>query len=273
MTPNILKVMGWFKESSEFMWFDLGEINDERNNAVNDHMEKGDTPLVLHSQTLPQELPMPFEQMGTVVDFIDTKNRHILTCVTFDRVENDMQIVFRHPVNSADPRMHKLILTQVGEKSIEGDKDLWYDGEMVDELVKLDRYKDKSNPEQEVVSLYTDIARTVYATLYLDLVNKKIRTPAYQPTANPSNAKRMAKGKKPLFEWKVIDITANHVLPENSPPTGRTHASPRRHVRRGHMRTYKSGKKAWVKQTMVGKIEFGYIHHSYTAQGGQHATT
>jgi hypothetical protein len=38
-------------------------------------------------------------------------------------------------------------------------------------------------------------------------------------------------------------------------------------VRRGHQRKLPNGTTIWIKQMMVGKIEFGYIHHSYTTQG------
>lgn len=270
MTPNILKVMGWFKESSEFMWFDLGSMTNERDKEITEVLNDTYAPVMLHTQTLPKDIPMPFEQLGIVINFIDKKGRPILTAVTFDRVGNDMQVTFRHPSFKG---VRELIFTQVGARSEQGVHDLNYGGEAFAVLTKMAPFKDAADPEAEIVTIYTDLARTVYAALYLDLVNKKIKTTVYQPLPNPANAKRMAKGKKPLFEWRVIDVTANHVLPEDSQPTGRTHASPRRHMRRGHMRTYKSGKKAWVKQTMVGKIEFGYIHHSYTAQGDQHATT
>lgn len=264
MTPNILTVMGWFKESSEFMWFDLGSVESKRYEALVKRVAQGDIPLVLHSPTLPKDLPMPFEQMGVTAVFYDTQKRPMLTAVTFDRSGNDLQVIFRHPA------IDRLVLTHVGDKSLLHTQDLWYDGTALARLVKLDPFKDTPNPELAVVEFYTDVARNMYAGVYIELVQKKTKLPSYHATPSPTNAKRLAKGKKPLFEWKVIDITANHVLPENSAPTGRTHASPRRHVRRGHMRQYKSGKVAWVKQTMVGRIEFGYIHHSYTSEP-QHA--
>jgi hypothetical protein len=98
------------------------------------------------------------------------------------------------------------------------------------------------------------------------LHKETIRAYEARPAAN--NEKRIRKGKRPLFEWKVIEVTATVV--QDTPPTGRTHASPRLHSRRGHFRTYASGKRVWVRQTMVGRIEFGYIHHSYNLKGEAH---
>lgn len=260
MTPNILEAMGWFKESSEFVWFDLGEFDIKRNDVLYKQFEVGNVPALLHTGTLPSDIPMPFEQMALVVSFVGFNGQSWATVVTLHRSDNTMQVTFRHP------KGEKLILTHVGENSLKGEQDLWYDGDSLERLLKSPTYKDKPDPENAIVSTHTDIARRIYGMLYLELVNKKSQLPSYRPLPNPANPKRISKGKKPLFEWKVIDITATHVKPENSQPTNRTHASPRRHIRRGHMRRYKSGKIAWVRQTMVGSIEFGYIHHSYTTE-------
>lgn len=73
--------------------------------------------------------------------------------------------------------------------------------------------------------------------------------------------KRLKKGKLPLFEYKTL-----HVRPRNtdgkSKGTG-THASPRLHLRRGHIRRYKDGKKIWVQPCMVGNKKLGVVHKDY----------
>lgn len=265
MTPNILEVMKWFPESSEFMWFDLGFVDAARFHAVTNTFNEGGIPVLLNSNVLPDEIPMPFEEIGIVMT-MGVNDKPMLSAVTLARFDNTMQVVHRHPDGT------KLVLTQVGERSMQARQgaiveDLWYDGELFDRLLTRKPYKDKKNPEEEIVNTYSDIARRSYAMMYIELVNNKSKAPAYKAFPNPANDKRVAKGKKPLFEWRVIDVTANHILPEGGVSIARKHASPRRHVRRGHLRQYKSGKSLWIKQMMVGKIEFGYIHHSYTAQG------
>jgi hypothetical protein len=75
------------------------------------------------------------------------------------------------------------------------------------------------------------------------------------------NEKKVRKGKKPLIEFRLISITAKkRDLP--SIPQG-THASPRQHWRRGHWRTYKSGKRAWVEPMLVGDEKNGKIVKDY----------
>lgn len=262
MTPNILKAMSWFDASSQFMWFDLGRMTPQRHADVANRFNAGGIPEILHSDLPPEELPMPFEQVGTVIEYYGDNARIPPFAVTFLRHDGQMQVVFHGP-----SKKH-LVLNHVGPNSkIKSSKgDLWCDGPMVDEYLNNPINKLSGKGLDHLVNLYTEIARRVYATLYIELVDKKQRVPGYQPIPSPRNAKRISKGKVPLFEWKVIDVTASHIVPEGGTPTGRTHASPRRHSRRGHMRRYKSGKTVWIKQMMVGKIEFGYIHHSYTTE-------
>lgn len=268
MTPGILEAMKWFPDNRrdspppyEFTWIDLGFMDFGRYHAIANRFNNGEIPVVFHTPTLPQDVPMPFEMLGIVVTAPPTgkDEKETLLAVTFHRNGNDMQVIFRHPTK------RELILTQVGERSIQGNQDLWFDGEMINALKLAPKYKDKT--EAQIVDDFVDMARQTYAQMYVSLMDKgkNASTPMYAATPNPANEKRIRKGKRPLFEWKVIDVTARHIAPEGEGKTGRTHASPRRHVRRGHHRKLASGKVVWVKQMWVGKIEFGYIHHSYTA--------
>lgn len=78
------------------------------------------------------------------------------------------------------------------------------------------------------------------------------------------NAKRLRKGKRPFWEWETIEIKQTRTLP--SAPQGGTHASPKPHERMGHWRSYKSGKRIFVKPHIVNKHkipEEGYIFHDY----------
>ena len=87
-------------------------------------------------------------------------------------------------------------------------------------------------------------------------------TSAYKPVAtNPAvNRKRVARGKKPLFDWHTVTIEPPAQKVE---PQGGHHASPRKHDRRGHWRTYRSGKKVWVKNCVVGNAALGVVFKDY----------
>lgn len=86
---------------------------------------------------------------------------------------------------------------------------------------------------------------------------------AYVPTAKKSliNATRAAKGKGPLlFDWHTVCIAPPQTKHEHQ---GGSHASPRLHDRRGHWRTYRSGKRGWVKSCKVGNANRGVVFKDY----------
>jgi hypothetical protein len=75
------------------------------------------------------------------------------------------------------------------------------------------------------------------------------------------NQKKIRKGKTPLVEFKLISILGKkRELP--SVPHG-SHASPRQHWRRGHWRSYRSGKRSWVAPMLVGDEENGKVVKDY----------
>lgn len=270
MTPNILEAMKWFApdlkgspQAYEFTWVDIGDVDIRDYKAAAKQISEGVLPEVLSTALLPKDLPMPFEMVGVVATHMAGTGAAVTMVYTYHRLGNDMQVIVRHPTR------RQLIMTQKGEMSEKvqqntGDKDLWFDGDLIEMASKFPKYKGMS--DQEVVREFIEMARKTYAMMFAKLMEKGTSVKSYQPLPNPANEKRIRKGKKPIFDWKVIDVTATHNTSESSAPTGRSHASPRRHVRRGHQRRLANGKTIWIKQMMVGRIEFGYIHHSYTTK-------
>lgn len=74
-----------------------------------------------------------------------------------------------------------------------------------------------------------------------------VTTAAVNPKA-AQNMKRRARGKQPFFSYKVLQLMEERR--EAGPSLGGHHASPRMHLRRGHLRRLES-KTVWVKATMV----------------------
>lgn len=86
---------------------------------------------------------------------------------------------------------------------------------------------------------------------------------AYAITAQSShiNRKRAAKGKGPIsYDWRTVKVAQVQAIANNQ---GGTHASPRAHDRRGHWRTYPSGKRGWVKDCKVGSASLGMVFKDY----------
>lgn len=103
------------------------------------------------------------------------------------------------------------------------------------------------------------VLRMVYAVL--DRLTQKIT--GFTPVAKRTfiNMKRKAKGKSALtFDWHTVEIGMKK---EKTEPQGGTHASPRRHQSRGHWRTYKSGRRGWVKECWKGDASKGAVFKDY----------
>lgn len=85
---------------------------------------------------------------------------------------------------------------------------------------------------------------------------------AYVPTAinNFTNRRKIKEGKLPSYSWHTVEIEAPKAQSEYQ---GGTHASPRRHQARGYWRTYKSGKRGWVKESWRGDASKGTVFKDY----------
>lgn len=81
------------------------------------------------------------------------------------------------------------------------------------------------------------------------------------------NKKRAKKGRVPMYEYKVLDIVADILHAPTSavmPHQGGTHASPRMHKRRGHIRRLASGRTTWVRNMIIGKPGAGAVEKEYS---------
>lgn len=79
------------------------------------------------------------------------------------------------------------------------------------------------------------------------------------------NRQRAKKGKAPLiYDWHTVKI--DQAKPK-SDFLGGTHASPRKHQRRGHWRNHTNGKRVWVRDCWVGDASKGMVFKDYEIRG------
>ena len=88
---------------------------------------------------------------------------------------------------------------------------------------------------------------------------------SYKPVVRNTftNRRKVAHKKMPIYDWTTVVIEPTKNKTESR---GGTHASPRLHDRRGHLRRLRSGKNVWVKPCKVGDASKGTIFHDYTFQ-------
>lgn len=75
--------------------------------------------------------------------------------------------------------------------------------------------------------------------------------------------------RKPVYKLSYTTVQLPGVKSERKAHQGGTHASPRQHERRGHWRTYRSGKRVWVKNCVVGDPSLGHVKHAYVVAQGE----
>lgn len=77
------------------------------------------------------------------------------------------------------------------------------------------------------------------------------------------NARRVRQGKLPLYETRTLVIVPGRSSGAGAVGAGQ-HASPRQHLRRGHIRRLQDGRKTWVNACIVGASQDGIIDKRYS---------
>lgn len=85
---------------------------------------------------------------------------------------------------------------------------------------------------------------------------------AYKPFLRRTftNQRKIAAGKQPSYDWRTVVIDGKSIKCEHK---GGTHASPRLHDRRGHLRRLPDGRIVWVRPCKVGDASKGIVFHDY----------
>lgn len=120
----------------------------------------------------------------------------------------------------------------------------------------------KYGPVDECDDLPRDVAEIMLATMSKWLESMDTGCESYRPEVKQTftNRRKIAEGKLPTYDWHTVIIQP---AKQRSEIQGGTHASPRMHDRRGHIRRLKSGKNVWVKAHKVGDASKGYVFHDY----------
>jgi hypothetical protein len=130
-------------------------------------------------------------------------------------------------------------------------------------FVAYDEYPEN----QRKTRMGRDLSDEIFAMLHL-MVALAVDHGKYETLPAPAklNKKRAKKNRVPLYEYKVLDIVADVLGPKpaSKPHQGGTHASPRMHKRRGHIRRLRSGRTTWIRNMIVGKPTAGTVEKEYS---------
>ncbi len=120
----------------------------------------------------------------------------------------------------------------------------------------------KYGPIEEGADLPREVAEIMLATMSKWLEIMDVGCESYRPKIKNTftNRRKIQQGKLPTYDWTTVWIEPAKPRLEGK---GGTHASPRLHDRRGHLRRLASGKNVWVKSCKVGDASKGVIFHDY----------
>jgi hypothetical protein len=124
-----------------------------------------------------------------------------------------------------------------------------------------DSYK---NISKEIVSFYRKAISIPIVEFLEALSCHNVYTEPLAVIDEKKNERRIKQGKVPLYETKILVVDTK---PKEVDPNwkGGSHASPRQHLRRGHIRRYATHN-IWINNTIVGKSENGKIDKSYAVK-------
>lgn len=110
----------------------------------------------------------------------------------------------------------------------------------------------------------------ILSVLGLMATKSGVTTTNVLPSRPDIDAKRVKMGKLPLgYEHKVVTIDSSLLKMPGIVGAGGTHASPRMHWRRGHVRHYGTGRITSVRPAIVGDVSRGVIAHDYAVKAGR----
>ena len=202
-----------------------------------------------------QDWPLPFEKMAILLPIYLKGAAYSKGSATITLERHGDELVFQWWTN-ADRERGSVIIRSSG--SLKEARRVYVSPKFIQAMV--------GKTEEDCVRLGAQNLMVTLRRIVALAVQGDPHAVVARCTSNAAvNAKRARKGKRPFFEWTTVEIKPRAVVSE---PLGGTHASPKPHMRRGHIRRLKSGKIVTVKNMIINRHkmpEEGFVFHDYKA--------
>ena len=257
MSPLIREYAGYVPFSPvDYVWIDFASaplLSREESERITEGLR-----VLPYGRTTPiRDWPLPFERMCLLLPVRTEKANEkapVVMVTTFDRMDD--KIYFQFWTNA--DKDHGSIVFEAQDVLEYGETRVWVSPAYL-KMVK--------RSEEDAAQHGADIFKVAWRRLMAMVCLNQPAAGMARCTADAAvNAKRIKKGKRPFFEWTTVEIKPRAAVSESA---GGTHASPKPHLRRGHVRRYKSGKVVAIKSMIVNKHkmpEEGFIFHDYVVE-------
>lgn len=244
----------------QYVWIDFASAplpTQEETDQITERLRA----LALDWSTPNEDLPLPFESVCLLLPIGEPGARKAQAVATVTLQRKGSNLLFEN-WTSADQKNSSLRIRS--ETNLQ-DSCYVAVSPSYQKLMK----QTKEECQENAVDMLA-LARRRLVSLCLGMLPPKNLPFVASPTAPKSliNAKRIRKGKRPFFEWTTVVVEPRAAVPDPEPQGG-THASPKPHMRRGHIRRYKSGKVVTIKSMIVNKHkmpEEGFLFHDYRVE-------
>ena len=250
------------KKEAAWRWFDVGEFDKVHNVLDKEDMMRAGEEWIPYPNVF---MTVHYFNEGANLDF-----RMVLLLI--DTLKNP-EFGWKGP-SGDKPGILIASITQKNEgdwavirefvKIIKGDEGYWfveYRDDKTDSYLTVD--KDQWINEQDTLKTYCTLPVSCALTFMKILKCKNVYTQRDMFPA-PLQKKRRKKGRVMGYDKHTLQIK-NDGKDVNKDALGGTHASPRLHFRRGHIRRLTKGD-IWVRETMVGSPH-GFVEKTYQVEG------
>jgi hypothetical protein len=238
----------------KYIWFDLSDVNALKKKYST--FADGSRFVDKTPNNFIQDIPMPFDNMALILSVLDDIDREVRIVMSVERTDNNLMI------NEWSTKYKKPIASLTINERLHNKPTPAFNPDYLQEMMK------RGVPSSAVASQLQKLMNYVFPIFACLCYHKpedgEPLMGYFCTDDNPSNAKRIKKGKRPLFEWTTVTIRDDKGVPTQ--PQGGTHASPKPHDRRGHQRRLKSGKVIYIRSMTINKHKIpqeGFIHHDY----------
>ena len=224
-TPLVQKMMALFDDPTEYHWFDAS-------GGFKDHDSIGQEPLLNYKP--------PFEKCMVAWQGIGRSGlmmEMLMLVAGTDPEEGILLSVWRIPARS------KAVKSPVVVYLID------------DGLVRYGATDDADPIADSEAAMILG-----FCSAWLGSMSRKcdVYIPSVRQTF--TNKRKIEAGKRPTYDWRTIVIEPAKPKAQHQ---GGTHASPRSHDRRGHLRRLRNGGQVWVRDCRVGDASKGAVFHDY----------
>ena len=236
-------------DASEYVWIDLSDVPPPPTDIKDFSQE-------LHAMHV-TEMPMLFEKMAIIpprvkwaVDEVGTLERKGDVLLYCSYAQGMPDALF-----AAEAFNHPTLLNE------------WTCNLTVAQVISEGWRRQHGMNTEQLSEWLGDATATFIAYVYYATVLKNNVTTTHSCLANPANAKRVRKGKLPMYEWRTIEITSERREQLAQALRHAKRQPVRQHDVRGHWATRKkSGKRYWVRSHKRGDASVGTIFHDYQAK-------